>query len=389
MSTVGKRFSQVPLHSCTRGLPPTHCTVVMGSRMTLRIASVPSSHVYVRHLSASADEGIRRLPDPSPGPGAPAGQWWPPRMLDPTWVREHVADFDVMHIHFGFDAVSPETLTELTHELRAAAKPLVLTVHDLRNPHHDEPGLHDAQLSVLVSAADAILTLTEGAAAQILSRWGRAARVLPHPHVVEEPVLSRPRAPREEFVIGIHAKSLRASMDPLHDIETIVGLLPRLPQARLRVDAHTDVMTPGFPKHAPLLAQRLRQLATEGSVDLRVHDYFSDAELWAYLQDLDLSVLPYRFGTHSGWLEACYDLGTTVAAPDCGFYAEQRPCLSFPAGPDRARREGLRCAVLTAHRDRPSWRADPDRRRAERTFVARAHREIYEAVLAGRLACTS
>ena len=42
-----------------------------------------------------------------------------------------------------------------------------------------------------------------------------------------------------------------------------------------------------------------------------------------------MSVLPYRFGTHSGWLEACRDLGTTVVAPDCGYYADQGPVLTY------------------------------------------------------------
>ncbi|MGN6613238.1 MAG: PaaI family thioesterase, partial [Angustibacter sp.] len=78
-------------------------------------------------------------------------------------------------------------------------------------------------------------------------------------------------------------------------------------------------------------AAHVHDLAHRGLVDLHVHDYFTDEELWAYLQGLDVSVLPYRFGTHSGWLEACHDLGTWVVAPDCGFYAEQRTVLSYAA----------------------------------------------------------
>ncbi|AXH97414.1 glycosyltransferase [Ornithinimicrobium avium] len=357
--------------------------------MTLRVASVPSGHVYVRHLAGGPGEQVQRLPDPSPGAGVPAGQWWPPRMLEAGWVAEHSTEFDLMHIHFGFDAVSPADLTELVAALRAAGKPLVLTVHDLRNPHHREPGLHDEQLSVLVAGADALITLTEGAAAQIRRRWGREARVLPHPHVVEEPTLRRPRPTRTGFVVGVHAKSLRASMDPAFDIESIVGVLPSLPGASLRVNVHNDVMTPGNRQHDAVLAGRLHGLAGEGLIDLHVHDYFSDAQLWDYLQGLDLSVLPYRFGTHSGWLEACYDLGTVVAAPDCGFYAEQRPCLSFPTGPDTARRDGLAQAVRTAYQDRPRWRADPDERAAERAHLARAHHEVYAQALAGSVSCTS
>ncbi len=351
--------------------------------MGIRVASVPLGHVYVRHLAAEGGDGVERLPDPHPGTNIPDAQWWPPRMLESAWVREHAGEFDLMHVHFGFDATSPEGLVDLVATLRAETKPLVLTVHDLRNPHHLEPRLHDAQLSVLVGAADTLITLTQGAAAEIRRRWCREARVLPHPHVVEKPTLSRRRPRHDGFVVGIHAKSLRASMDPLPDVETIAEVLAQMPGARLRVDAHTDVMTPVFLRYAPKLAEGLRRLESQGLVELHVHDYFTDADLWDYFQGLDLSVLPYRCGSHSGWLEACYDLGTAVAAPDCGFYAEQRPCLTYAAGPAPVRRASLQQAVLTAYRERPQWRADPAERRAEREMLAEAHRSIYEQVLSG------
>ena len=125
--------------------------------MGVLIASVPSGHVYVRHLDApGGSDRVVRLPDPPVPDGSPAARWWPPAMLEPDWVRAHADEFDIMHIHFGFDHQPPDTLRELVGALREHRKPLVLTVHDLRNPHHGEPELHDAQLGVLVSAADTV-----------------------------------------------------------------------------------------------------------------------------------------------------------------------------------------------------------------------------------------
>ena len=114
-------------------------------------------------------------------------------MLEPGWVDSHADEFDLMHVHFGFDAVSPAHLAEVAASLRRQGRPLVVTVHDLRNPHHLDRTLHDAQLGVLVDAADAVLTLTHGAAEEIRARWGREAVVVPHPHVVEEERLARAR----------------------------------------------------------------------------------------------------------------------------------------------------------------------------------------------------
>ena len=361
--------------------------------MSILVASVPSGHVYVRHLAPPppAPADVVRLPDPPSG-ASPDSPWWPPRMLTSAWVHGHAAEFDLMHVHFGFDAVSPADLEALTLALRQHDKPLVLTVHDLRNPHHPTAEAHDAQLDVLVAAADALLTLTPGAAAVIEQRWGRTATVVPHPHVVPEEVLVRPRPPRDRFVVGLHAKSLRANMEPLALVDGVVEALASMPGAVLRVDAHTDVMTEGFARHDAGLAAHLTALADDGLLDLRVHDYFSDDELWAYLQGLDVSVLPYRFGTHSGWLEACHDLGTWVAAPDCGFYAQQRPCLTYAAdGPERV--PSLVAALRDAHRGwlegRPGPRATAEERRAEREQVAAVHHDVYQGVLGRRRACTS
>ena len=338
----------------------------------MRILSIPSGHVYVRHLSsADFDDGVTRLEDP-PVPGdVPAAQWWPPPSLDAAWVREHADSFDVVHLHFGFDARTPAELDEWVQTLRELGRPLVYTVHDLRNPHHRDRRQHDAQLDVLVPAADALVTLTKGAAREIEQRWGRTATVLPHPHVVPEPTLSAHRPAHDGFVVGVHLKSLRASMDPLPVLGTLSKVVPALPGATLRIDVHTDVMTPGAGQHDPVVAALVRELGADDLVDLRVHDFFSDDELWDYFLGLDVSVLPYRFGTHSGWLEACYDLGTVVVAPDCGFYADQRPCLTYRTSGSGADIASLERAIETAYAERPAWRADPDVRRAERAALAR------------------
>ena len=96
-------------------------------------------------------------------------------------------------------------------------------------------------------------------------------------------------------------------------------------------------------------------------------------------------MLPYRFGTHSGWLEACYDLGTAVIAPSCGFYGEQRPCAVFTFTDGTFDADTLDTAVRAEHRSlaarHPAPRADWGTRRAERIGLAQAHRELYEQVL--------
>jgi hypothetical protein len=349
----------------------------------VRVASVPANHVYVRHLAGlDGGDGVNRLPDPPSHGGQVASQWWPPAMLDPLWIADHLDDFDVFHIHFGFDAQTPATLSALVAELRAAGKPLVYTAHDLRNPHHRDPGPHRDQLDVLIPAADTVVTLTAGAAETIERRWGRRPLVLPHPHVVDIPKLGQRRRRTDgRFVIGVHAKSLRASMDPLGVLHVLTETILRLVGCELRVDVHTDVMSPGHGNYDAQLAGFLRSAASRGRLSLFVHNYFSDEQLWDYLSSLDVSVLPYRFGTHSGWLEACHDLGTTVIAPTCGFYAQQRPCVSYGRDENGMDVASLAAAVEFAYQQRPTWQAKVADRLHERQKLAQAHRDIYSDLL--------
>ena len=140
-----------------------------------------------------------------------------------------------------------------------------------------------------------------------------------------------------------------------------------------------------MPRYDAALAGILTSLATEGRIELEVHDYYSDDELWAYLGSLDVSVLPYRFGTHSGWLEACRDVGTTVVAPSCGYYDQQGPVLGLRPRrePFRARLAGRRGPARV--RDRPALGATVEERRRQRRQVAARHDDIYRSATRGAL----
>ncbi|MCC9174755.1 glycosyltransferase [Arthrobacter sp. zg-Y179] len=358
----------------------------------IRVASVPHSQVYIRHTGAVPGERnpVVRLPDPDPrNPGqSTEATWWPPVMLDAGWIRQNADSFDLMHIHFGFDAISPQDLQAVTDELKAQGKPLVYTVHDLRNPHHLTPEAHDAQLNVLISAADALITLTPGAAAVVERRWGRRPQVLPHPHVVDLEELERRQAlrlaagPREEFRVGVHLKSLRPNMMEGAVLPDLLDAVEQLPGAVLQVNGHPDILTPGGDKYRPELHRWLAEAAAAGRLELQVRDYFDEPRLWDYLSSLDVSVLPYRFGTHSGWLEACTDLGTAVLAPSCGFYAQQRAGVTeFVHNEDGLDAQSLANALKQVHAARNRPRMSRAERTAERRQVAAAHEEIYRSLL--------
>lgn len=361
---------------------------------TIRVASVPSGHVYIRHLepvpgTAAGLPDVVRLPDPDPdSPDNPAtGKWWPPVMLHADWIEANADSFDVFHLHFGFDAQDPKDLQDAVTALRRHGKPLIYTVHDLRNPHHTTPAAHNAHLDVLIPGADALITLTKGAAAEIERRWGRSSQIIPHPHVVELDTMEQyacraaQTPPGTPFRVGVHIKSLRASMDPLPVIQTLLDTAAEDGGLMVQVNGHRDVLEPDGARYDAELAEFLDARSRAGELELHIHDFLPDDELWEYLFRLDLSVLPYRFGTHSGWLEACRDLGTAVAAPDCGFYADQGPVFSYHHNEAGLDAESLKEAVRAARRAGPSLPLPAEARAEQRSVVAAQHAGLYAALL--------
>jgi hypothetical protein len=174
-------------------------------------------------------------------------------------------------------------------------------------------------------------------------------------------------------------------MDPLPVVDALVPMLAALPDAVLQIDVHDEIFDPDNHWFAPKTGAALLAYGRHDHVRIDVHPYFTDEQLWEYLASVTVSVLPYRFGTHSGWLEACHDLGTAVIVPSCGFYAQQQPCGEFEFTEDRFDEASLQLAVNDAygrwHSGAPAPHASWPSRRAQRSALAATHRQIYESVL--------
>ena len=94
---------------------------------------------------------------------------------------------------------------------------------------------------------------------------------------------------------------------------------------------------------------------------------------------LSASILPNRWGTHSGWLEACRDAGTRVVAPSCGFYAQQwREVVTYTHDEQQGLDAASLGAALSQALTLPLPPVDGARRRARRAQrMASIHARIY------------
>lgn len=350
----------------------------MPETQPLRIVAIPLQHAYVHNVRADGAGAWEYVPHADP-----PTPWFPPPRLDATWAQDHADEFDVMHVHFGFDAADPAALEDLADTLDANGRALVWTAHDLRNPHHTDPRIHERHLEVWTRRAHEIITLTAGAATELKDRYGVRAQVIAHPHVVPLSQMDRWRAEasarrraRERPRVGLHLKSLRPNMAAAPVLRALADHADDL-EVDLIVDLHRDVLPADAPNHDPEVATLVTRLAAAGTIDLSVHDYYGRDEFHAYLASLDVSVLPYRFGTHSGWLEACRDVGTAVVAPDCGFYLEQGATAEYRNN----ERDGLDAGSLRDALEKalanPPTPIGREVRRRQRRVITRQHTEVY------------
>lgn len=356
-----------------------------GASRLPRVQHIPADHPYVRHLGPppGAPPGFSSLPDPG-GPVTP-GSWRPSPALDPAWIAAHADELDAVHLHFGYEHLDPAAVRAWCDAVHRAGRALVVTVHDLDNPHLVEQTRHHATVAAALSGADRVITLTPGAAQEIEQRWGRQAEVVDHPHVLPLDLVgtratARPTGSR--LRLGVPLGTLRANIAA----SAVLALLESA-EAEVRVRVSRQVFdSTGDRGHAAEVRTSLRSGAERGRWHLDVvAPGEPEVQVWEWLSSLDALILPYAWGTHSAWVETCADVGTSVIAPATGVWHQQQPVISVPPWAT-ADRDHL-TAALARVRDpadpvggglRPVRASD---RYRQRTEVHVAHAALYRTAL--------
>lgn len=327
--------------------------------------SYPPVHDYVDRLDGHAARLVHR------------DEPWPrlPHLYDPDWVHDHVEQWDLVHLHFTWEQHPVEVVDAVLTAHAAAGRPVVWTAHDLRNPHLRAPGAEEAHLQVLADRADAVVTLTPGAAEEVLDRFGRHPRVIPHGPLVPADEAARRRADARARRRGgparvlLLAKSLRANLDWRSAFEAARSWDPEV--MMLEVHLHPD---------APARDEVEALAADTPAVDLQLAPRLSTSRLWSRVAQAEVLLLPYRWGTHSGLLELATDLGTPVVAGDVGHLRDQGPAALVPVHADRVDPALLTEAVRMALRAASTPIPIEDRTRVL-TVLRQVHAELYAELL--------
>ncbi len=302
----------------------------------------PAAHPYLDHLTAV-----------NPRPVDVEYSLWDV----PSLVRAGVG---LVHLHFGFEDISPDALRAWCRGVQHHGIALVHTVHDLDNPHLVDQSDHHERLDILIENADALFTLTDAANSHLVARWGRNATVVPHPHVAPfESIASTVPAATDSVLVWLGAMRSNLDLDAVHHL---IGDCT----SPLDVVVRSD----GWKQTSQVVRRDLlAAISGADSATLAVIERPDDRELCALVAQRRALVLPYRWGTHSGLVELAKDLGVASVVPSVGCHVDQGATVA-PADQLAAAVSAARCSSVT-----------PRSRRDDIEASQRIHADVYRCLL--------
>lgn len=325
-----------------------------------RVLSYPARHPYVDRLHGPVAQLVHRDVAPSC-----FGDHH-----DPDWLRAHSLDWDLAHIHFRHQQRSGDRLRAALLAHHGSGTPVVMTVHDLEDPHRPTGDRHALDLLARIGASvDVLTTFTRGARRAVERITGRSCLLIPHGALLN--LRQRAHRRRDRHVLEgpgrpflLHAGRVR----------------PNLAWPEV-IDAHrlsgTDrplLITVAADRAGPL------QTAAAGRRGVHVVTYAGscvDANLERTIAGCHAMVLPYTHGSHSGLLELAADQGVPVLATAVGYLAEQAPVRSVRL---RDGRPDV-CDLAAAMREPPPPPVCDEVREAASRRLVGVHRRLYDLLL--------
>ena len=259
--------------------------------------------------------------------------------------------------------------------------PVVLTIVDLHDRDLVDPRAPNRRLDLLVDAASEVITLTSSAAARAADRWGRRPTVIGPAHVA--PIRTVARAARrwraaarrsswDGALVGVPL-STTARAAPWEAATALSAVLDLRPRVRVDLLVTDEQVVRDLVDH-PLLAHERVRVVRQPRLD--------DARLFAWLETVDVLLLPLRHATHSAWSSLCDDLAVALVTVDDPSMVELGVTAAYPADPVGMVDVDLLVGALLGALSAPLRRPDVGARLAMLDGIRASHRAVYRRAVA-------
>jgi len=282
----------------------------------LRILHIPGRTPYARKLSGDTFSIINE----SISDGVAV-----PRDASFEWVRRQATlDFcDVLHIQ-SLELAELPAIEEVLQRAASKGKGIVITIHDVGPLFPDDGDAFAKRINLACQFAKGVVTLTDCARQQISSRFGLSPAnisIIPHGSVLptSHHLWTHKSVRNQLFSLGMFG-GVRPNRSFLTaTVNALYGLEPET----VRVKILSRGLNPIEVEYGSEALQLAFLAASDPRFSFKLSPFPDDDEIADFVSSLDVLVLPYLFGTHSGQLELAKDLGVRVIAPGFGCYREQ------------------------------------------------------------------
>lgn len=280
----------------------------------MSISSTPSLRVV--HLPFNVPYARKMKP---PGVSIVNGTSNVPDLASIEWAADPASSmaYDICHLHF-FELTPAAVLRDCVLRCKANGKPVLVTLHDIVPIHGCNPDEYREKIRVLATEADALVTLTSGAAREVQRNVASLPAIieLPLGYVVEPSheqwsSVNACRSPVRFAAFGSLRRNRR--------IDLLVQAFHRLPAG---IDAVLRLLVRPIRTTTALDLDDIRRYECP-RVSVRIQSEISDEEVIEFVADSDVLVLPYEWVCHSGQLELAFDMAVGVVAPTSGHLQEQ------------------------------------------------------------------
>jgi hypothetical protein len=281
------------------------------SRKSLKVLHVPCNTPYVKKLSRPDDFDIING----------RTELFPEEIKFADFLKnskdaDFWDNFDVCHIHYGFEFEKFEVFHQAIQEIRKKLKPIVYTCHELNSVHGIGIEQYKEYLNILFQNASELITLTEKAKEEI--NIDKKVHVIPHGQVTSPIIRNYTNTHNIPNILLLG--TLRENRDL---ITSFINLNLGTSENECNVSFVTKPFTSAqIEKYAALrTAIEIAQKNTRNKIETLLP--LQDKEFNQRVSQSEILVLPYSSAGHSGQLELAFDLGIFPIVTNVGFIESQ------------------------------------------------------------------
>jgi hypothetical protein len=232
--------------------------------------------------------------------------------------------FDILHIH-SVELTSTETIQQVLDRCQRTKKGIVFTIHDVRPMFSTDQKKYNKTLKIIAKTGARLITLTCGAQMEIVKTLNiepLSVNVIPHGFVL--PPKDDRWQRQKKIESSVCSFGMYGGFRPNREILTpAINIAYGIFEKEINLTFLTRAISPIEIFNNEEVNKFVELALLKNHITLRLYPFPSDDQIFDFMSEIDILIMAYRWGTHSGQLELAFDLGVIPIISNVGYYYDQ------------------------------------------------------------------